>query len=452
MPLTTKRSVSAPVDLDRVRQDTRDHVLISWSAQGGLAPLVVTGGEGSWILSGDRRILDLTSTLVNTNLGHQHPKVVRAIQEQAERLCYAAPGFTYEPRATLARLVAEVAPGDLTKTLFTTGGSEAIENAIKIARLYTGRHKVLAQWRSFHGQTAGAMTAGGDNRRWANEPGIPGVVHFLNPDPYRSVFGSDVGKALAHVEEVIWYEGPDQIAAILCEPIVGASGLIVPPAGFFQGLRALCDRHGIVLILDEVMTGFGRTGKWFAAEHWDVVPDIMTFAKGVNSGYVPLGGTIVDEPIARHFDDHVLWHGLTYSGHALACAAGIATIQAYRDEGLIERAARLGEVLMRELHGLKDRHPSVGDVRGKGLMWGIELVKDRGTKEMLERWNGPSQKLATALRTALMQRDVYVLCRWNLMLIAPPLVITEDELRVGIRALDEVLEIADRYAATGELS
>lgn len=450
-PIMAVTAKGPAVDVERVKRDTREHVLISWSAQGQLAPLVVTGGEGCWILSGDRRILDFTSTLVNTNLGHQHPAVVRAIAEQAERLTYAAPGFTDEPRATLARMIAEVAPGDLTKTLFTTGGSEGIESAIKIARLYTGRHKIMTQWRSFHGQTAGAMTAGGDNRRWANEPGIPGIVRFLNPDPYRSVFGNDVQKALAHVEEVIWYEGPDQIAAIICEPIVGASGLIVPPDGFFQGIRQLCDRYGIVMILDEVMTGFGRTGKWFAAEHWNVAPDIMTFAKGVNSGYVPLGGAIVDIPIARHFEDHVLWQGLTYSGHALACAAGIATIDAYRGEKVIENAASMGEILGRELHGLMRRHPSVGDVRGKGLMWGIELVKDRGTKEMLERWNGPSQRLATALRNALMKQDVYVLCRWNLMLIAPPLIITEDELRIGIRALDEALAIADRYAATGEL-
>ncbi len=449
MAVTTKRGRS--VDVDQVKRDTRDHVFISWSAQGALAPLVVTGGEGCWILSGDRRILDLSSTLVNANLGHQHPKVVRAIADQAERITYAAPSFTDEPRATLARVIAEIAPGDLAKTLFTTGGSEAIENAIKMARLFTGRHKVLAQWRSFHGQTAGAMTAGGDNRRWANEPGIPGVVHFLNPDPYRSLFGSDVQKALAHVEEVIWYEGPSEIAAIVCEPIVGASGLIVPPDGFFQGIRTLCDRYGIVMILDEVMTGFGRTGKWFAAEHWNVVPDVMTFAKGVNSGYVPLGGTIVDGPIAKHFDDHVLWHGLTYSGHALACAAGIATIQAYKDERVIENAAAMGEVLARELRGLMERHPSVGDVRGKGLMWGIELVKDRRSKEMLERWNGPSQRLATALRNDLMKRDVYLLCRWNLMIVAPPLIIREDELRIGIRAIDEALAIADRYAATGEI-
>lgn len=448
MAVTAKRMVDAA----QVLKDTRQHLFVSWSAQGALSPLVVTGAEGSWFFTADgRRILDFSSQLVNSNLGHQHPKVVRAIQEQAETLCYIGPPFTEEARATLARMLAEITPGDLVKTLFTTGGTEAVENAIKIARLYTGRHKILTQWRSFHGQTQGAMTAGGDNRRWANEPGIPGVVHFLNPDPYRSLFGNDAEKALAHVEEVIWYEGPEYIAAIMVEPIVGSAGLIVPPDGFLQGLRQLCDRHGILLILDEVMTGFGRTGKWFAAEHWNVVPDIMTFAKGVNCGYVPLGGTIVDEPIARHFDEHVLWTGLTYAGHPLACAAGIATIEAYREERVIENAARMGELLLRELRALAERHPSVGDVRGKGLFAGIELVKDRNTKEMLERWNGPSTKLQNAMRSALLQRNVYVFCRWNVLNIAPPLVITEEELRIGIRAIDEALALADRYAATGEL-
>ncbi len=447
MALTTKR----PVDIAKVAQDTRDHVLISWSAQGQVSPLVITGAEGAWFFSGDRKILDFSSQLINSNLGHQHPRVVKAIQEQAERLCYIGASFTDEPRATLARMLAEVSPGDLTKTLFTTGGTEAVESAIKMARLYTGRLKILTQWRSFHGQTQGAMTAGGDSRRWANEPGIPGVVHFLNPDPYRSVFGDDAQKALAHVEEVIWYEGPQYIAAIMVEPIVGSAGLLVPPDGFLQGLRELCDRHGIVLILDEVMTGFGRTGKWFAAEHWNVVPDIMTFAKGVNCGYVPLGGAIVDEPIAKHFQDHVLWQGLTYSGHALACAAGVATLEAYRDERVIENSARMGDLLLRELRRVAERHPSVGDVRGKGLFCGVELVKDRGTKEMLERWNGPSQALAGALRKALLERNVYLFTRWNVLFVAPPLIITEDELRHGVRAIDEVLAIADRYAVTGTL-
>ena len=447
MALTTDRT-----DIARVLEDTKRHVLVNWSAQANIAPLVITGADGVWLHSGERRILDFSSELVNSNLGHGHPRVVRAIQRQAEVLCYASPSFTSEAQATLARKLAEVAPGDLVKTIFTTGGTEANENAIKLARLYTGKHKILTQWRSFHGQTQGAMSLGGDNRRWANEPGITGIVHFLNPDPYRSLFGSDAQKALAHVEEVIWYEGPQYIAAILLEPIVGTSGLIVPPDGFLQGLRTLCDKHGILLILDEVMTGFGRTGKWFASEHWNVVPDIMTFAKGVNSGYVPLGGAMVDEPIAKHFEDHVYWGGLTYSGHALACAAGIATLDAYADEGLIDNSARMGDLLGKGLRALAGAHPSIGDVRGKGLFWGIELVKDRKTKEMLEQWNGPSSALANALRSELLKRDVYVFCRWNMLFVAPPLIVTEDEIARGVKAIDEALAVADRYAATGRLA
>jgi len=439
------------VEAARVAQETKEHVLVSWSAQGALSPLVITSAHGSWLHAGERRILDFSSGLINVNLGHGHPKVVKAIQEQAEKLCYVTPSFGEGSRAELARLLAEITPGDLVKTLFTTGGTEATEHAIRIARMYTGRHKILSQWRSFHGQTAGAATLGGDNRRWANEPGITGIVHFLNADPYRSLFGNDPQKALAHVEEVLWYEGPQYVAAIFLEPIVGSSGLIVPPDGFLRGLRELCDRHGILLILDEVMTGFGRTGKWFASEHEGVVPDIMTFAKGVSSGYVPLGGVIVDEPIAKHFDANVLWAGLTYAGHPLACAAGVATVNAYRDERIIERGAKMGELLMKELRTVAARHPSVGDVRGRGLFVGIELVKDRGTKEMLERWNGPSAKLQNALKNALMSRGVYILNRWNMLFVAPPLTVTEDEIRFGVRAIDEALDVADRFAATGEL-
>ena len=408
--------------------DTADHVLVSWTAQAGLTPLIITGAHGSWLYAGDRRI-----------------------KEQADTVCYVTPSFGVESRATLARLLAEIAPGELTKTIFTTGGSEANEHALKIARMYTKRHKILTYWRSFHGQTQGAMTLGGDNRRWAAEPGITGVIHFLNPDPYRSIFESDVQKALAHVEEVIWYEGPEHIAAILVEPIVGTSGLLVPPDGYLAGLRALCDRYGMLLIFDEVMTGFGRTGTWFGAEHWNVTPDILTFAKGVTSGYVPLGGAIVSDKIASHFDANVLWVGSTYSGHPLACAAGVAAIEAYRDEGLIARSARLGERLLAMLRTVGERHRAVGDVRGKGLFVGIELVKDRGTKEPLERWNAPAQPLASALRTGLMERDVALFCRWNVLFIAPPLVVTDDELAIGVKAIDEVLVIADRYAATGSL-
>ncbi|HYK97095.1 MAG TPA: aminotransferase class III-fold pyridoxal phosphate-dependent enzyme [Candidatus Acidoferrales bacterium] len=439
------------VDSARIAKDTKEHVLVSWSAQGALQPLVITGAQGSWLHAGERRILDFSSGLVNVNLGHGHPKVVKAIAEQAARLCYVTPTFGEKQRAELARLLAEVTPGDLTKTLFTTGGSEANEHALRIARMVTGRHKILTQYRSFHGQTQGAMTLGGDNRRWANEPGITGIVRFFNPDPYRSPYGASAQAALAHVEEVLWYEGPSYVAAILLEPIVGYAGLIVPPPGFLKGLRELCDRHGILLILDEVMTGFGRTGRWFAAEHEDVVPDMMTFAKGVNSGYVPLGGVIVNAKIAKHFDTNVLWAGLTYAGHPLACAAGVATVNAYRDERIIERSAKMGELLMKEIKTVAARHPSVGDVRGKGLFIGIELVKDRGTKEMLEQWNRPVVKLQNAIKNALMSRDVYTLNRWNMIFAAPPLTVTEDEIRVGVQAIDSALDVADRYAATGEL-
>ncbi len=387
MALDTKRGTDAA----EVGKQTREHVFVSWSAQGALSQIVVDRAEGSWLYSGQRRILDFSSGLINVNLGHGHPKVVRAIQDQAEKLCYVTPSFGEEQRAELARLLAEITPGDLVKTLFTTGGSEANEHALRIARMYTGRHKVMTQWRSFHGQTQGAMSLGGDNRRWANEPGITGIVRFLNPDPYRSVFGESAQKALAHVEEVLWYEGPQYVAAIFLEPIVGSSGLIVPPEGFLRGLRQLCDQHGILLILDEVMTGFGRTGKMFAAEHENVVPDMITFAKGVNSGYVPLGGVIVDEPIAKHFDTNVLWAGLTYAGHPLACAAGVATVNAYRDERLVERGAKMGDLLMKELKTIAARHPSVGDVRGKGLFIGIELVMDRSSVRASPWCRGPSR-------------------------------------------------------------
>src|SRR5919204_1177333 len=264
MALETKQRSADPAEIAR---NTSEHLFVSWSAQGGLKQVAIDRAEGSWLYSGQRRILDFGSGLVNVNLGHGHPKVVRAIQEQAERLCYVTPGFGEEQRAELARLLAEVTPGDLTKTLFTTGGTEANEHAIRMARMFTGRHKIMTQYRSFHGQTQGSMTLGGDNRRWANEPGITGIVRFLNPDPYRSLFGNDAQAALAHVEEVLWYEGPQYVAAIVLEPIVGYAGLIIPPDGFLRGLRELCEKHGILLIADEVMTGFGRTGKWFAMDH-----------------------------------------------------------------------------------------------------------------------------------------------------------------------------------------
>jgi taurine--2-oxoglutarate transaminase len=439
---------------EKYKRLTREHVLVSWSAQRGIDQPVIVGGEGCWLWDADgRRILDFSSQLVNSNIGHQHPKVVEAIKRQAERLTYVGPNFGNDVRAELAARLARVTPGDLCKTLFTTGGAEANENAIKMARLVTGRHKIITRYRSFHGATFGAMTAGGDNRRWANEPGIPGIVRVLDPYCYRCPFGhrgrspeNCCMQGLDHIEEVIWNEGPDHIAAIMVEGLTGTNGIIVPPDGYMQGLRELCDRYGMLLIVDEVMSGFGRTGKWFAVDHWNVVPDIMTFAKGITSGYVPLGGAIVNQRVANYFEDHVLWGGLTYSGHPLACAAGLATLEVYEEERLIERSAEMGQFLLEELRKLADKHPSVGDVRGKGLFCAIELVKDRETREMLVRWNSPSQGVMNEIKRGLMDRGVYVFCKWNILFVAPPLVISPDEIRIGVQAIDEVLDIADRAA------
>jgi taurine--2-oxoglutarate transaminase len=435
-----------------VRDWTRAHVLTSWSAQRAVNPLPIAEAKGATLVGAEgKTYLDFSSGLVNVNLGHGHPRVVRAIQEQAARLCYVTPNFGSDARAALARALHEVSPGRaLTRTLFTNGGAEANENAVKMARAVTGRHKILTAYRSYHGATYGAITLTGDNRRWPAEPGIPGVVHFFAPYPYRSPFGAppeqEAAAALRHLEQVIESEGPTTIAAILLEPVVGTNGVIVPPDGYLQGVRALCDRHGILLIIDEVMTGFGRTGRWWASGHWGIVPDMLTFAKGVTSGYVPLGGVSVSEPIGSYFDDHVLWGGLTYSGHPLACAAGVACVAAYQEEGLVERAERLGAGLRDALCGLAERHPSIGEVRGLGLFYGVELVRDRATREPLVPWNSPTQGAVGEMLRDLLARGVYLFSRWNILIVAPPLVIAEDEIGRAVEALDASLVIADRAA------
>lgn len=433
------------VDEATVQELTRRHVLVPWAAQGRLPHPVVDHAEGVWLYgpSGER-YLDFSSGLINVNVGHSHPHVVEAIERQARRVTYVTPNFATDVRALLAKKLTEVSPGrQLTRVLFTIGGAEANENAVKMARLFTGRHKILTAYRSYHGATYGAITLSGDNRRWAVEPGIPGVVHFLAPYPYRSPFRvppeQEAEAALAHLQEVLLYEGPHTVAAIILEPVVGSNGLIVPPDAYLQGVRQICDRHGILLILDEVMTGFGRTGRWFAAEHWNVVPDMVTFAKGVTGGYVPLGGVLVHEQVASYFDDHVLWGGLTYSGHALACAAGLATLEVYEQERLIERAARMEAVLRGRLEELARRHPIIGDVRGKGLFFGMELVKDRATKEPWVPWNSPTSGPMGRLLSVLMEKGVYLYGRWNMLFVAPPLIIQEEELDFGIRGLDEAL-------------
>jgi len=356
-----------------------------------------------------------------------------------------------EPRSTLARLIAEVTPGDISMTFFTNGGAEANENAIKLARWYTGRHKVIARYRSYHGATAGAVTLTGDPRRWPAEPGIPGVVRLLDPYTYRCPAGHPdpcpVCTGAPHLEEILQYEGAHTVAAVILETVTGTNGIIVPPDGYLQSIREVCDRHGILLIADEVMAGFGRTGAWFAVDHWNVVPDIVTMAKGLNSGYVPLGAMAVREPIAAWARDKFFASGLTYSGHPLACAVGVASIEAFREEGIVENAAELGPVFRKGLGELAARHPSIGEVRGLGCFWGLELVRDRASREPFVPFNATGEAFAPMARLAkaALEQGLYLMTHWNVVLVCPPLTITREELDEGLAVLDEALSIADEH-------
>src|ERR671937_1875947 len=368
-------AVETGLDAKRIQELDAKHVLHSWSVQSQIAPLPVAGAEGRYFWDYDgNRYLDFASQLVNVNLGHQHPKVVAAIVEQAQKLTTIGPPMAHEARSELARLLAEVTPGDLTMSFFTNGGAEANENAIKLARWYTGRHKIITRYRSYHGATGGAITATGDPRRWPAEPGVPGFVRMLDPYTYRCPAGHPdpcpVCSGAPHLEELLQYEGAHTVAAVLLETVTGTNGIIVPPDGYLQSIRDVCDRHGILLIADEVMAGFGRTGKWFGVDHWGVVPDILTVAKGINSGYVPLGAMIVRKPIAEWIRSRFFAGGLTYSGHPLACASAVASIEAFREESIVENAAAMGDAFREELGALAERHPSVGDIRGRGLFWG----------------------------------------------------------------------------------
>src|SRR5881296_3341688 len=383
----------------QIVEDAKEFVLYSWSVQDAIDPIPVAGAEGRYFWDYDgKRYLDFASQLVNVSIGHQHPKVVAAIKEQAEKLCTIGPPMATEPRSTLARMLAEITPGDLTMSFFTNGGAEANENAIKLARWYTGRDKIVARYRSYHGATAGAITLTGEPRRWPAEPAIPGVVRMLDPYTYRCPAGHPdpcpVCSGAPHFEEILLYEGAHTVAAVILETVVGTNGIIVPPDGYLQSIREVCDRHGILLIADEVMAGFGRTGKWFGVENWDVVPDILTVAKGINSGYIPLGAMIVRKAIADWVRDKYFAGGLTYSGHPLACASGVASIEAFKEEGIVENAAELGPVFAEKLNALKDKHPSIGEVRGLGLFYGVELVKDRETREPLVPFNASGEALA----------------------------------------------------------
>ncbi|WP_327409322.1 aspartate aminotransferase family protein [Streptomyces sp. NBC_01281] len=437
-----------------VKAADRAHVFHSWSAQELIDPLAVAGAEGSyfWDYEG-KRYLDFTSGLVFTNIGYQHPKVVAAIQEQAATLSTFAPAFAVEARSEAARLIAERAPGDLDKIFFTNGGAEAVENATRMARLHTGRPKVLSAYRSYHGATSTAINLTGDPRRWANDNGAAGVVRFWAPFLYRSPFHSDTERqecerALTHLEDTIAFEGPGTIAALILETIPGTAGIMTPPAGYLAGVREICDRYGIVFILDEVMAGFGRTGKWFAADHFDVTPDLMTFAKGVNSGYVPLGGVAISAEIAETFAKRPYPGGLTYSGHPLACAAAVATINVMEEEGIVDQAAAIGETVIGPgLRELAERHPSIGDVRGTGVFWALELVKSRETREPLVPYNAAGEANApmAAFGAAAKARGLWPFINMNRTHVVPPCNVTEAEAKEGLAVLDEALSVADEH-------
>ncbi|MEL4319759.1 aspartate aminotransferase family protein [Leifsonia sp. YIM 134122] len=440
----------------QVRADDRGHVFHSWSAQAKIDPLPIATGEGStfWDYQGNA-YLDFSSQLVNLNLGHQHPDLVAAIQQQAGRLATIQPIMANDVRGELARRIADVAPGDLDKVFFTNGGADANEYAVRMARAVTGRRKVLSMYRSYHGGTATAISLTGDPRRWANEPSDGSVAHFFGPYAYRSAFhatteAEEAQRALEHLENLIVLEGANTVAAVIIETIVGTNGVLVPPAGYLPGVRALCDKYGIVYIADEVMVGFGRIGEWFAVNHFGVTPDLITFAKGVNSGYVPLGGVVISERIAAHFDDVAFAGGLTYSGHPLACAAGVATFEVFERDAILERVRDLGSRAVEPaLRAMAERHPSVGEVRGVGLFWAIELIRDAATREPLVPFNasGPDAAPMAELASACKAAGLWPFTHFNRVHVAPPLVITEEELVRGLAIIDEALEVADRYVA-----
>ncbi len=425
-----------------------------WAVQGPRDVPTFVGGSGSYIIdAGGRRYLDFSSQLVFTNLGHQHPRIVAAIKEQADRLCTLAPGHASDVRGEAARLIVEVSPEGLGHVLFTTGGTEAIEHAVRMARLYTGRPKVLAAYRSYHGSTSTSIHLTGDPRRWASDTGAAGAVHFFGPFLYRSAFGSrtpeeECERALAHLEQVILLEGPSTIAGLVLESVTGSSGVIVPPAGYLRGVRELCDRHGIVYIADEVMVGFGRTGAWFGVDHDGVAPDLMAFAKGVNSGYVPLGGVLVGDAIYEMFTKRPYPAGLTYSGHPLACAAAVAAISAMREEGTVAAAARLGtDILGPGLRELAGKHESVGDVRGIGGLWTVELVRNRLTKEPLVPIGatGAANAPMVSFTKACLSRGLLPLTMGNRVHVAPPLNVNDSDAAAGLAILDEALAEADAF-------
>ncbi|GAA3942564.1 aspartate aminotransferase family protein [Microbacterium soli] len=456
MNVTPAHAAADPSADAAVRADDRGHVFHSWSAQALIDPLPVAGGKGAtfWDYAGNS-YLDFSSQLVNLNLGHQHSDLVEAIRRQASRLTTIQPSLANDVRGELARRISQVAPDGFEKVFFTNGGADANENAVRMARACTGRRKVLAMYRSYHGSTSTAISLTGDPRRWANEPSDGSVAHFFGPYPYRSPFHSttpeeETARALEHLEQTIVLEGASTIAAVIIETVVGTNGVLVPPPGYLPGVRELCDRYGIVYIADEVMVGFGRIGEWFAIDAFNAVPDLITFAKGVNSGYVPLGGVVISDPIAAHFDTVPFPGGLTYSGHPLACAAGVATFEVFERDGILDRVRDLGSrVVEPRLQEIARRHPSVGDVRGRGLFWAIELVRDQETREPLVPFNasGPDAAPVAAVAAECRKSGLWPFTHFNRVHVAPPLVISEDDLIRGLDVIDHALRVADEHAS-----
>lgn len=436
----------------KIKSDSLSYNLHSWSPQGALDPMVITKAEGIYFWNAEgKRFFDMSSQLVNMNIGYGNKKVIEAIKDQAEKMSFMGPSFAVEARSEAARKLIEVSPDNMGKVFFTNSGAEANENAIKMARMVTGKNKILSGYRSYHGSTYGAANLTGEKRRFPSEPGIAGFVKFFNPYAYRSPIEFKTEEELTKyyltlLKQQIEYEGPENIAAIFQESVVGSNGILIPPKGWMQGVRDLCDQYGIMMVCDEVMSGFGRTGEWFAINHWNVQPDIITFAKGSTCGYIPLGGVIVSKKIANFFNDNFLWCGLTYNGHLMGCATASATLDVYKEENLLQRSKEMGVVLGEILESLKEKHACVGDVRYIGLFSGIELVKDKTTKEALVHSKDP-EKIMKKILNILISEGFWTYNHDNILLIAPPLIITEAQLREAMEIMDKVLDYVDNIIA-----
>lgn len=439
---------------ESILKDSLDHTIFSWSKQRGINPLNIERAEGVYIYDrSGKRFIDFSSQLMNVNIGHGDQRVTDAVMRQMQEVSYVHPGMTTEARAKLGRKLSEITPGTLNRTFFTNGGTEAVEHAMKLARMYTGRHKIITLYQSYHGATYGALCAGGDPRGLPHDSqGVPNIIHVENPYFYRCPWNSKTLEectvnALAHLERIVKYEGPNNVAAIMMEGESGSSGCIKYPPGYWKGVAEIAKRYGILTIADEVMSGFGRTGKWFGIEHHDVVPDMMAMAKGITSGYIPLGGLIVKEEVISFFDDKPLPLGLTYSGHAVACAAANAVIDIYESDNLVENAANMGRYMDQQVAKLADKHPSIGDFRNTGLLGCIELVKNRKTKEPMAPWNAaPSEmEIMNKVAAKITELGMFTFVRWNWIFTAPPLISTKDQIDEGLDIISKAISIADEY-------